>query len=322
MSADEQDQSVDKTILEAEHAVQNNANDADLQVELGMAYFDADRLDEALAAFQHALALNPSSASAYNGMGRVRYHTGPPEAAIEAYEKAMSLDPQYIDPAFGLGILYSSKLGDYEKSLDAFERGLVHNPEDGLLAAFRGSTFARMGRLDEALTALQELVARQPNNGFAYDWLSILYLQRREIDKAMAVCVRRLESGDDHSSRRMLGYMHNHLGQHEEAIVQLERSLEIEPDDYEARAALSKVYRTVGRTKEADEHYARAHAMAMHDDEYGQSCFEAVLGNRDRALELLQVALAKKQVQPGWIRIDPEFAFINEDLRFKALIGD
>jgi len=27
-------------------------------------------------------------------------------------------------------------------------------------------------------------------------------------------------------------------------------------------------------------------------------------------------------VQPGWVRIDPEFAFINDDPRFKALIGD
>ena len=53
----------------------------------------------------------------------------------------------------------------------------------------------------------------------------------------------------------------------------------------------------------------------MQDDEYGQVCFEAVSGNTDKALVLLEVALAKGQVQPGWLRIDPEFAFANHSPR-------
>ena len=62
--------------------------------------------------------------------------------------------------------------------------------------------------------------------------------------------------------------------------------------------------------------------MAGRDDEYGQACFEAVSGNLEQALTLLEVALTKGQVQPGWARIDPEFAFMNDDPRFKALIED
>ena len=51
--------------------------------------------------------------------------------------------------------------------------------------------------------------------------------------------------------------------------------------------------------------------MADRDNEYGQACLEAVSGNLEQTLTLLKVALTKGQVQPGWVRIDPEFAFMN-----------
>jgi hypothetical protein len=35
---------------------------------------------------------------------------------------------------------------------------------------------------------------------------------------------------------------------------------------------------------------------------------------------LLQVALDKGQLQPGWARIDPEFSYIKDDPRFQALL--
>jgi hypothetical protein len=95
----------------------------------------------------------------------------------------------------------------------------------------------------------------------------------------------------------------------------------LEPADYEARGALAKVYRIVGRQQDAEQQRAIAHEMAMQDDEYGQACLAAVSGNRDQALALLAVALAQGQVQLGWLRIDPEFAFMNDDPRFQALVG-
>jgi tetratricopeptide (TPR) repeat protein len=312
---------VDPRIAAAAGAVKNKPTDADLQVELGMAFFDAERWDEAMAAFQQALTLNPNSVGAYNGIGRVHYHIGPPAEAIAAYEKAMSLDPHDIYPAFGLGILYTAKLGDYERALETFRRGLAHNPDDPLLSAFLGSTYARMGRFDEALERLQQVVALQPDNAHAYEWLAILHLHFKRFDEAMVACWRQIEMEDAHSPRRLLGYIHDALGRHAEAITHLERSIELEPSDYEARAALVKVYRAVGRRQDADAHYAIAQEMALKDDEYGQACFEAVLGNTERALALLEVGLAKGQVQPGWIRIDPEFAFIHDDPRFKRLLG-
>lgn len=311
-----------QTLAAAQAAVAHKPDDAELYVELGMAYFEATQFGEATAAFQQALVCDPNTAAAYNGLGRVAYHTGPPAAAIAAYEQAITLDPHSIAPVYGLGILYSAQLGDYEKAVAAFQRGLQHNPANAFLIASLGSTYARMGRIDEALAALQQASALDPTSAFVESWLSILYLHGKRYADAIAACQREIALEDAHSPHRLLGLIYDHEGQTADAIAELEQAIALDAADYEAQAALAKLYRDVGRHQEADEKLALANDLALADHaEYGQACVAAVSGDGDRALALLAVALAKRLVQPGWVRIDPEFAFMQDNPRFQALIG-
>ena len=59
---------------------------------------------------------------------------------------------------------------------------------------------------------------------------------------------------------------------------------------------------------------------ATQDKEYGLACVEAVSGNYENALPLLEKALIEGQVDKGWARIDPEFAFMTDHPRFIALV--
>src|SRR5690606_16307413 len=142
--------------------------------------------------------------------------------------------------------------------LAAFQRGLMHNPDDPLLSASVGSTYARMGDIDRALASLQQTSALHPDSGFAHGWLSILYLHLKRYDDAIMSCQREIELEDAHSPRRLLGYIYDWMGRDDEAIAQLERSIALDPTDYEARGALAKVYRKVGRLQEAGDQYAIA----------------------------------------------------------------
>ena len=310
-----------KAISAAEMAVADNPINIEHHLELGAGYFHADRLDEAKSAFQRANELDPNDARAYHWIGRIRYHTGPAEEAIEAYQRSIALDPHPPDAYYGLVILHSAQLGEYDAALVIVRQGLEHNPTNAFLITLLGLVYARMGRFDEALESLEKAIRLEPDNAFAYGWLSIVNLQLKRYDDMIASCWRELEIADSHDPRRMLGYVYDWQGRSDEAIVQLERSVALEPHDYEARAAaLARVYRTAGRQQDADEQYALAHEMASRDNEYGQACFEAVSGNVDEALALLDVAPSKGQLQSGWARIDPEFAFMNDDPRFNALI--
>ncbi|MCB0004906.1 MAG: tetratricopeptide repeat protein [Anaerolineales bacterium] len=307
-------------ILSLKVAIANHPADSALYVDLGFAHFEAEQFEVALAAFRQALALNPAAAAAHNGSGRVYERLGDAQAALGAYNEAIALDPTKIPPYIGLGIIYLDQLGNYEAAATAFGNGLMYHPDDPFALALLGNTYAHMGRFEDAIQMFQRAIHLEPTHDFALSNLSLVYLHLGQWAKMIDSCQRELAIADDAEPRRLLGYVYNRLGQYEDAVAQLERSVALNPADYEARGALSRVYRKLGRDSAADAQYTQANALAAQDNEYGQACFAAVTDDLEKALTLLAIALTKGQVRPAWVRIDPEFAFIQAEARFQALL--
>jgi superkiller protein 3 len=308
-------------IAAAEESVRQRPGDFAAFEELGHACFEYEQYDAALAAYQRASELNPHSARAIEATGHIYYRQNNPQAAMAAYERAIAVDPHFTKAYYGLGILHATITGDYEKAIAAYQRGLVENPGDPFLTASLGSTYARMGQIERAVEMLEEAAHRDPGEPFAWGWLAMLYLHQHRFEDTLAACRRVNEIEDDHSSNRMMGFVYHARGRLEDAATALERAIEIEADDYEARAALARVYRETGRPEAADEQYRIAWETAWQDEEYGRACVCAVSGDFDQALALLEISLAKRQAMPGWARIDPEFAFLHGDARFQALVN-
>jgi len=305
----------------AQSAARDHPGDPIAFEELGSAYFEAGQIDEALGAFRHAVELNPHTARAFDGIGHIFYVKGEPQAAESAYEQGIANDPHYPGNYYGLGILYAAKLGDYQRALNVFERSLEANPGDPFLEANLGCIHARMGQIDRGIQILEAVVRRDPNQAFAHSWLALLYLHQQRLEDAETACRREIAEEDNHSAHRLLGYIYHARGQNRRAISELERAIELEPLDYEARGALAKAYRESGDLAAANDQEHIGREMAWKEDrEYGLACFCAVIGEVDQALTLLETTRAREQVMPGWVRIDPEFAFIQEEPRFQALI--
>jgi tetratricopeptide (TPR) repeat protein len=72
----------------------------------GVAYDNAGKADEAIAAFQRAIELKPTQAAYYNSLGNVLARSGKIPEAQAAYEKSASLDPANAAMAWqNLGIV-------------------------------------------------------------------------------------------------------------------------------------------------------------------------------------------------------------------------
>lgn len=308
-------------IADAESAVRNRPNDFAAFEIMGSAYFEADRLDEALTALQRSITLNPGTVSAFYKIGWIYYRMGKLPQAIAAYEQAIANDPHCIPAYDGLGWLYIAKLADFDQAAITYQLGLTASPADSLVAAGLGSTYMRMGQTENALKILEQSAIDHPDQAIAPSWLSYIYFRLKRFDDAAACCRREIELNDAHSPHRVLGFVYHELGRNDEAIAELERAVELEPHDYEARAALAKLYRASGNTVDAEYQYNTGKEMSLEDNEYGLACFHAVNGDAEKALDLLETACTKGQITPGWMRIDPELFFIQDEPRFQALVS-
>ena len=77
----------------------------------------------------------------------------------------------------------------------------------------------------------------------------------------------------------------------------------------------------MGQGAEYEKHIGIARELIAQETEYNRACLEAIAGNREEALTLLNIALEKHQVQLEWARRDPDLESLHKDQRFIQLVG-
>jgi hypothetical protein len=95
--------------------------------------------------------------------------------------------------------------------------------------------------------------------------------------------------------------------------------VELNPNFTFAHCALASYLRRVGQYEEAQKHILIAAPYMKNEKEYDRACFESIRGNTNEALNLLAIALDKKQTTIEWIQRDLDLDFIREDDRYQML---
>jgi tetratricopeptide (TPR) repeat protein len=73
---------------------------------LGMAYAELGRLQEAIASLTQAARLDPNFAAAYHNLGYVLAKAGKYEDAVRAYKQAIQLKPDFVEAYHNLAVVY------------------------------------------------------------------------------------------------------------------------------------------------------------------------------------------------------------------------
>lgn len=132
------------------------------------------RFDEAARAYEAVVARAPQDVESWNNLGNARSALGDHEGAIAALERAVALDRLAAPARLNLAnaLRAAGRLGDAERVLRDAARtfpGDVHVPET-LYALLKID-----GRDDEALGAIEEAVARDPDHAGTQLKLAIEY---------------------------------------------------------------------------------------------------------------------------------------------------
>jgi tetratricopeptide (TPR) repeat protein len=220
----------------------------------------------------------------------------------------------------GFGHLYV-KLGRPHDAMASYRKALKLEPARAAEAALAlGSIYMEFGRPDDALAIYLEAAALAPEDARPYQGLGDLYRDAGDTERALEVYRQAIQCDPDSDVYGSLGDIYYLTGEVEDAVAAYRQALEHNPRDAFSRASLAGIYRKLGRQAEYEEHLAMAREVIVHENEYNRACFEAIQGNADEAIALLRIALDKRLVSPALIRRDPDFDFIRDDPRFKALI--
>ena len=134
---------------------------------LGWLYTMKRQHEKGIAEAERALALNPNSADAYHWLGLALNYSGRHEEAIKVYKKAIRLNP--ISPArhlFCMAIAHRDS-GDYNEAIAACKKALHHEPDCLWAQTCLASSYALMGRTEEAHAEAREVLKIDPKFSLA-----------------------------------------------------------------------------------------------------------------------------------------------------------
>jgi len=235
----------DQAMKEAEAAVAQYPKDRQLLMLRATLLGDRGRVDEALAILKGLLTGGPSDFEVLLATAELNSQAKRFPEAQAAVEKALSLSTKVEDQEnarFLLGSIYERQKR-YDLAEAEFKKVLATDPLNGQASNYLGYMLADRGvRLEESVQYIQQALKTDPNNGAYLDSLGWAYLKMHRPDLAEAPLEKagRLIS-DDPTVLEHLGNLHLELGKVHLAEQEWERALQQWPSalgsDFDAEAA-------------------------------------------------------------------------------------
>jgi Flp pilus assembly protein TadD len=243
------------------NAAKNPAS-AEAHYALGSFYFQTGRPDRAVLSLERATELAPSRAAYWKALGAAYAAQSRFELAEAPLRKACELDPRLEGACYYLGRnLYAEN--QFEPALAAFEKALKFGPpaQRWLVQRGLGLALEALGRSGEASKAFRAAVESAPPSLRAdedprVDYAIFLMRQGR-LDQALTPLqdhVKRFPASA--RGRFELGRVLSQKDEMEAAAKHLEEAVKADPQYWAAHLLLGRVYMRLGRNADGERHLA------------------------------------------------------------------
>lgn len=136
------------------------------------------KFSEELRWTELALSVQPRYALAWVNRGNALGALGRPDEAEEAFVRALEIEPQLPEAHNGRGVL-AERRRDFELAAQHFRRSVVVDPKFEAGWFSLAAALANLGRFEEAILALDEVLALNPDADDAQSMLLDIYLSAR-----------------------------------------------------------------------------------------------------------------------------------------------
>ena len=257
------------------------------------------------------------------------------EFARQMFERAIKLDPDFAGAWAGLATahvhLFSWKgcEPDLQKARDASTRALALDPELAEAHVAAGQGLSMDQRYAEAAAEFERAIELDPALFDAYYYYARSCFKAGDLENALQL-FRRAQSvrPEDYQSCALISLVLRQLGHRDEArgadqiaLASVTRHLDLNPDDARAYSLGAGVLGRLGHVERAKQWSEQALSLASDDDAviYNAACALAVLGEIDRALDALELAIDAGLTGGDWVPRDPDWERLRDHPRFQAL---
>jgi tetratricopeptide (TPR) repeat protein len=142
---------------------------------LGYAFQEAGRIDDAVTEYRIAERLRPADADMHSNLGVVLAARGEHDEAIAQYEEAIRLDPDFAEARNNLGMALASA-GQYDQAIMQLDRAIMLDPVSAEAHYNRGTVLAAQGHSTDAIAEFRETLRLDPTNAAAHNNMGILFV--------------------------------------------------------------------------------------------------------------------------------------------------
>lgn len=268
----------------------------------------------ALAYLGQADALNLFSFNVAGGVSPIEVYRQQEAAAL----KAVAIDPNLVEAHLHLAEVYYDNVYDWPKTEKELKRVIKLSPNN-ILAICRYARFlGTMGKFEESEAQVKRAQAIDekspvPNRAL----MRILYWERKD-DAAIAQALEALKKDEDRPTRYFLGFMYLHKGEFDKGIEEIKRG---SFGDSDSLSALAYAYAVAGKKTELNNTLEELkHHPGRDLAFYGTAQVYVAMGDKDRALSLIEKDYERRSWRLNWLKIDPTLDPIRQEPRFKALM--
>jgi TolB-like protein/Tfp pilus assembly protein PilF len=290
-------------------------------------------LRKAVAHFEQATAIDPGYALAYAGLADaydlIGIWGGAPPAqvlpkAMALALKAIEIDERLAEAHAALGGAMATYERDWEGAEKEFKRAIEINP--GYATAHHAYAMVCLlpsGRLDEALAAVSRARELDPLSLFINASVAMILNYAGRYDEAIELLQKLIDLEPNYYlSHWVAGYAYEQEGEHERAIEAYQRARDLSGANSSTTKSLGHLYGALGREEEARRLLNDLEARARRDyvSPYDVAGIHAGLGDKGRAIELLERAYEERSGVMVWLNLDNTFKSLRSEPSFKDLL--
>ena len=265
-------------VEEYKKAVELDGNSVIKRYNLGYAYYNDGKYDDAVDTLKTALDMNRSDseshakvdAAAAQILGIIFYnYKNDDDEAIKYFNRVAELNPSDGDNYYYTGLAYLRK-GDNDRAMQDFSSALAKGTGNQAEAEFRiGQIYYKKNQFGDAIPRLEKASAKGPRSDTAVDameMLGIIYHKRGEADKAIEDLLAVVKARpDNYNAYFLLGLNYFKQKKYEKMLSAYKKAIEIKPDYADAHYNLGMAYYYRNEFEDAIKEFGQAKALNPDD---------------------------------------------------------